>query len=106
MLVARLRSWLSALASCRRFEDGMNAELRFHLEVYRADLERGGMPRAEAVRRARLEFGGMDGVREDCRAARGLRPSPNVSRRGRRDGAGVAGGVSPAVTSGGADLAG
>jgi predicted permease len=33
---------------------------------------RSGMPRAEAVRRARLEFGGVEAAREDCRQARGL----------------------------------
>jgi len=51
----------------------MDAELRFHLEARADDLARGGMPRAEAERRARLEFGGMEGWKEECRQARGLR---------------------------------
>ena len=33
---------------------------------------RQGMPRAEAERRARVEFGSVGRVREECRAARGV----------------------------------
>ena len=50
----------------------MNEELRFHIEQYAADLKRSGVPRDEALRRARMEFGGFDAVRGDCREARGL----------------------------------
>ncbi|MGC2735513.1 MAG: permease prefix domain 1-containing protein, partial [Candidatus Acidiferrales bacterium] len=49
----------------------MDSELRFHLEARAADLERGGVPREEALRRARLEFGGVDKTKEECREARG-----------------------------------
>ena len=51
----------------------MSEELRFHLDQYADDLVRGGMPRNEAMRRARLEFGNIDNVKDDCREARGLR---------------------------------
>jgi hypothetical protein len=38
----------------------MNAELRFHIEAFAEDLVRSGMLRQEAMRRARLEFGGIE----------------------------------------------
>ncbi|HUI41492.1 MAG TPA: ADOP family duplicated permease [Terriglobia bacterium] len=56
----------------RDFEAGMAEELRFHLEQYAADLTRSGVPPEEAARRARLEFGGLNSVKGDCREARGL----------------------------------
>lgn len=36
------------------------------------DLIRSGMSREEAYRRARLEFGGLNTVKDNCREARGL----------------------------------
>ncbi|MGC2294867.1 MAG: ABC transporter permease, partial [Candidatus Acidiferrales bacterium] len=36
------------------------------------DLVRSGVPRAEALRRARLEFGGVDKTKEECREASGV----------------------------------
>jgi hypothetical protein len=50
----------------------MDAELRFHLESYAADLIRNGVPRDEALRRARIEFGGLEHAKEECRDARGI----------------------------------
>jgi len=50
----------------------MDAELRFHLEAYAEDLVRSGVPREEAMRRARIEFGGVERVKEQCREARGV----------------------------------
>jgi predicted permease len=57
----------------RQLEDQLDAELRDHLERRVTDLTRGGMPEAEARRAARLEFGGLDQVKEECRDARGTR---------------------------------
>jgi len=51
----------------------MDAELRAHIETYTDDLIRSGVSRAEAERRARVEFGGIEAVKEECREARGLR---------------------------------
>jgi hypothetical protein len=45
-------------------ESEMEAELRFHIEVRAEHLMRGGMPREEAMRRARIEFGGVERVKE------------------------------------------
>ena len=50
----------------------MDAELRFHLEAYTEDLVRSGLTCQEAMRRARLEFGGLEQTKEVCRDARGL----------------------------------
>jgi hypothetical protein len=69
---ARLRSWLSAIFRRSRVESEMDAELQSHLEIYVDDLVRSGVPRKEAMRRARLEFGGMERTKEECREARGI----------------------------------
>ena len=69
----RLAVMLRALVRRARFEDGLSEELRFHIEEYTADLVRSGMSREEAARRARVEFGGLELVKDDCRRARGLR---------------------------------
>jgi putative ABC transport system permease protein len=50
----------------------MDAELRFHLEAYADDLIRTGIPRDEALRRARREFDGIERTKEECRDARGI----------------------------------
>ena len=69
----RLRRFLGAALRRDRFEDGMADEMRFHLDAYAADLERSGVPRDEARRRARVEFGSAESLKEDCRQSRGLR---------------------------------
>ncbi len=48
-------------------EKHLDAELRFHLDQRIADLVVSGMTPEEARRRARLEFGGVDQVKEECR---------------------------------------
>jgi hypothetical protein len=53
-------------------ENEMDAELRFHMEAYAEDLIRGGAARDEAIRRARIEFGGIERVKEEGREARGV----------------------------------
>ena len=50
----------------------MDRELRFHIEAYAEDLIRSGMACEEAMRRARLEFGGIERVKEEGREARGV----------------------------------
>jgi hypothetical protein len=71
-VVSRLRSWLRTILQHARMESEMDAELRFHMEAYAEDLVRGGVPRQEAQRRARLEFGGIENAKEGCREARGV----------------------------------
>jgi len=53
-------------------ESEMDEELRFHIEAYAEDLIRSGVPREEAMRRARIEFGGIERAKEECRDARGV----------------------------------
>ena len=48
-------------------EKHLDAELRFHLDQRIADLVASGMSPEEARRRARLELGGIDQVKEECR---------------------------------------
>jgi predicted permease len=68
----RVRSLFRAIASRRDFEAALNEELRFHIEQCAEDLMRSGAPSEEALRRARMEFGGLEAVKGDCREARGL----------------------------------
>jgi predicted permease len=51
----------------------MSDEMRFHVEAYTRDLIRSGVSPAEAERRARVEFGGVELYKERCREAIGLR---------------------------------
>jgi len=68
----RIRSWLDATLRRSRVESEMDAELRFHIEAYAEDLVRRGVVHQEAMRRARIEFGGVERVKEEGREARGL----------------------------------
>lgn len=61
----------------------MAEELRFHMERYADELVEAGLPRPEAERRARLEFGGMNSIQEECRRARGLSPFDELRRQTR-----------------------
>src|SRR5690242_10904564 len=72
-LPSRLCSWLRATFRRSRMEIEMDSELRFHLDAYVEDLVRSGLSREEALRRARIEFGAIDGAKEDCRNERGVR---------------------------------
>lgn len=51
----------------------MEAEVRFHMESYAADLERKGLAAGEARRRAQRAFGPVERHKEDMRASFGLR---------------------------------
>ncbi len=69
---SKLASWLCAVAGRTRMESEMDAELRFHIEAFAEDLVRRGVTREEALRRARIEFGGVERAKEECREARGV----------------------------------
>lgn len=64
-------SWLARLLVRNRMEIELDKELRFHFESQVADKVRAGMPESEARRRTRIEFGGIEQVKEDCRESRG-----------------------------------
>ena len=72
-LLARLRSLFRALTRRQRFEDTLSEELRFHLDAYADDLMEKGLSRRDAYRQARVHFGSVERVRDECRQARGLR---------------------------------
>ena len=72
--MAALKRLWRRLFGRRSFERGMAEELRFHVEKRAQDLARDGVPEDEARRRARVEFGGMESWKEQCREAGGYRP--------------------------------
>jgi putative ABC transport system permease protein len=72
-LTARVRTLLAFLFRRSRFERDMNDEMRVHLRHRVQDLERQGVPHAQAERRARIEFGAGERYREECREALGSR---------------------------------
>jgi predicted permease len=71
-LFASLRSFVSVLFRRDRIEHDMDEELRAHIQDRAADLERSGLSHGEAQRRARLEFGGYQKYKEECREAVGV----------------------------------
>ena len=68
----RFRSWTAAMLRRARMEHDMDEEMRFHIEARAADLTNHGMPQQDALRRARLEFGGLETTKEECRDAVGV----------------------------------
>ena len=70
-ILASLRSVVSALFHRSRMDKEMEEELRAHIQDRANDLERSGIPRAEAERRARMEFGGYQKYKEEIREAQG-----------------------------------
>lgn len=69
----RVRFWFSSMLHRSRAETEMDQELRFHVEAYAEDLIRGGTTREEALRQARVEFGGVERTKEECRDQQSLR---------------------------------
>ena len=55
-----------------KVEEELDEELRFHQEQQADKYMRAGLSREEALRRVRLDFGGHEQVKEDCRDARGI----------------------------------
>jgi predicted permease len=71
MLSDLLYRW-RALFRRKSMEAELDEELRAHLEHQVEKYVQAGLTRAEATRRARLELGGLDQVKEECRDARGV----------------------------------
>jgi predicted permease len=82
-MLGRIRSLFRALTGRDDFEQGMGEELRSHIEQYTDDLIQSGVSPHEAARRARIEFGGLNTVQEECRQARGLRFFDELVRQSR-----------------------
>jgi predicted permease len=71
MMLSDLLIRVRALLRRSAVENELNEELRFHFEQLVGAHVLSGLPLPEARRRARLEFGGLDQVKEECREARG-----------------------------------
>ena len=67
------RSVLSALFHRTQMETDTEEELRAHVRNRADDLERFGLTRTEAQRRARIEFGPHEKFKEECREAMSAR---------------------------------
>src|SRR5262245_15185500 len=65
--------WLHRLFRRRKQEEELEKEVRFHLDQHTADLIAQGLDPEEARRRARLELGGPEQVKEKLRDVRGTR---------------------------------
>lgn len=63
--------WLSRLFTRKQLEAELDKELRFHFESQVADKVSSGVPENEARRLTRLEFGGIEQIKEACREQRG-----------------------------------
>ena len=79
-LLAAFVRRLRALVRGRREDDETAEELRFHLEMEVERNRRAGMDPSEVRRRARLRLGGIDGIGEAVRDARGGRPLEDLVR--------------------------
>jgi putative ABC transport system permease protein len=68
-----LRFRLRALLRGRQVNRELDDELRFHVDHEVEKLVSSGLGRDDALRRARMAFGGLDQVKEECQEARGVR---------------------------------
>ena len=77
-LLGYFRSLATRLWQRSEMEADIAEELGAHMLHRADDLERSGMDRAEAERRARVEFGGRERFREESRETFG---DPGMRRR-------------------------
>jgi len=63
--------WWSRLWRRGKLEEDLGRELQFHIDERISALRSAGMSEGEARRKVRLEFGGIEQVKEECRNARG-----------------------------------
>src|ERR1041385_5032244 len=71
---------LRAILRRDRLEVDLQEELRAHLEYEKDKYLCSGIPEQEATRRARLAFGGVDQVKEECRDSRGISTVTAISQ--------------------------
>jgi putative ABC transport system permease protein len=79
-MLSDLHFRLRSLFRRRAVESEMDGELRFHLDRQTEKYVVTGMPREQATRRARIELGGLEQAREECREARGTRLLENFAQ--------------------------
>ncbi len=68
----RFMNRLTSLATRRKDEERLRAEIEEHLALRTADNIRTGLSTSEARRQAVLTFGAVEAIREDCRDQKGL----------------------------------
>jgi predicted permease len=66
-MLAPLKSLWRRIAGRGRWEREMDEELRFHIDARTAYLMKTGIPEQQAMRQARLEFGGLEAHKQLCR---------------------------------------
>jgi predicted permease len=71
-LLDSLRFRIATLFRRSELNSEMEAELRSHIQHRADDLERLGLPHAEAERQARIEFGSYQKFKEECRESAGV----------------------------------
>ena len=77
---ARLRSFATMIFRRSQWERDLRDELDCHIGERADALEREGLTRDEAIRRARIEFRRIETAKEECREARGARWVDEISR--------------------------
>jgi len=70
-LLTYVRSLAAKLFHASQIAEEVDEELQSHIQHRADDLEHAGMDRAEAERRARIEFGGQGRFQEECHEALG-----------------------------------
>ncbi len=70
---AQALSWLRGLSQRRRLEQEMADEMEFHVAARAEELAGRGLSPTDALRQARVEFGGVERYKEECRESVGLR---------------------------------
>jgi hypothetical protein len=65
-------NWYQRLRHREHLDRQLDAELRDHLDRLTTDYVAGGMDEREAKRKARLEFGGLDQMKDACRDEHGF----------------------------------
>ena len=68
-MISYLRSLAAKFFQRSQTENDLEEELRAHVERRATDLQRSGLDRAAAERRARIEFGSHQRFKEECREA-------------------------------------
>src|ERR1700758_2530124 len=66
-------NWWNRFWRRQQIDEQLEKELSFHIEEHISDLIAQGYDPKEARRRARLDLGGPEQVKEQCRDARGTR---------------------------------
>jgi putative ABC transport system permease protein len=72
--IVRGWQWARSIARRRMLEDGLNEEMRFHIDQQTEKNLRAGMTPQEARRQAMVRFGGLEAMKEHARDE--IRPAP------------------------------